>query len=217
MQMNQDPAHAPPDVLPTRILMDEHRVIERVLACLEILADQCERNGKLEHGPALQALDFIRDFADAAHHGKEEARLFPAMEAHGLPAHVGPTAVMRSEHDRGREYVRVMAGAEAEAARGGELGAARFVAAARSFVLLLREHIAKEDQVLFPMADGMIPPDGQRELLEAFRHVHESELPTGSVDRCLRIADELCQRYGVDESTLPAGGAGCLGSCPGQA
>ena len=38
------------------ILSAEHRVIERVLSCLEIMAGNCEREGKLDAGPARRAV-----------------------------------------------------------------------------------------------------------------------------------------------------------------
>lgn len=218
MQMDPHPTLTSSDTLPTRILMDEHRVIERVLACLEILADQGEQAGKIDAEPASDAVEFIRVFADAAHHGKEEARLFPAMEARGLPAHAGPTSVMRSEHEQGRHLVRHMDDALESAARGEAPAVEQFVGAARSFVLLLRDHIAKEDQVLFPMADGLLPPDEQQALLRAFEEADADYVASGTRARCLGIADALCERYGVDESTLPAGGGGdCFGGCPGSA
>ena len=47
----------------TEILMDEHRVIEQVLTCLEKLADRCEAGEKLDSNSALEALEFLRNFA----------------------------------------------------------------------------------------------------------------------------------------------------------
>ena len=59
---------------------------------------------------------FIREFADARHHGKEEDILFRAMVAAGFPADGGPIAVMLMDHEAGREHVRVMAGRAGQAA-----------------------------------------------------------------------------------------------------
>ena len=69
---------------PTDILMDEHRVIEQVLNCLEKIIEQATAAGRLEEEPAREALDFFRTFADRCHHGKEEAHLFPLMQTRGF-------------------------------------------------------------------------------------------------------------------------------------
>jgi hemerythrin-like domain-containing protein len=105
-------------MLPTDILKDEHRVIEQVLTCLERIADDCAAQRILDGYSALQALDFFRTFADGCHHHKEEAHLFPALEAKGFPPKTGPTAVMRAEHTEGRDHIQAMNSAVRDATRG---------------------------------------------------------------------------------------------------
>jgi hemerythrin-like domain-containing protein len=65
-------------------LMDEHRVIEQVLACPTKMAERCKRESRLEAQSAREAVEFFRNFADGCHHGKKEQRLFPMMESRGL-------------------------------------------------------------------------------------------------------------------------------------
>lgn len=90
----------------TDILMDEHRVIERVLTSLETAAAQLEAGRPVRPGFFIQACDFVKGFADGCHHRKEEGVLFPAMIERGLPREVGPIAMMLSEHEQGRAYTR---------------------------------------------------------------------------------------------------------------
>ncbi len=131
---------------PTEILRDEHRVILGALATLERAADRLEAGGAPPAGWWEQMLDWLRAFADRNHHAKEERSLFPAMVKAGVPAEHGPIAVMLEEHVQGRALVLRMAVAE---------GAAR-AAAAREYVGLLRDHIAKEDGFVFPLADSVL-------------------------------------------------------------
>ncbi|MCX7887840.1 MAG: hemerythrin domain-containing protein, partial [Verrucomicrobiae bacterium] len=98
---------------PTEILMAEHRVIEQVLNVLEAMAERAA-NGDLNRQEARDAVAFFRGFADRCHHGKEEAQLFPAMEAKGIPREGGPIGVMLCEHEQGRAAVRGMAEAVLE-------------------------------------------------------------------------------------------------------
>jgi hemerythrin-like domain-containing protein len=182
----------------TEILMSEHRVIERVLLCLDKMADEAFSTRSIDAASARDALAFLRTFADACHHGKEEERLFPAMERCGLPADGGPTAVMRHEHEIGRGHVRSMAEAVAAFERGDAAGADRFAFEARGFVDLLRDHIAKEEQVVFPMADRMLPASVQDELLVGFDHAEKHEMGEGTHEKFLALADRLAARWGVD-------------------
>jgi hemerythrin-like domain-containing protein len=192
-------------MLPTEILKDEHRVIEQVLNCLERIADDCAAERKLDGRSALQALDFFRTFADGCHHHKEEAHLFPVLERKGFPPTSGPTAVMRSEHAEGRRHVQAMAAAVERATLGDSGAVSRFVEHARGYIRLLREHIAKEDNCLFPMADAALSSNERDALLVAFDEVESREAEARDHTRCLEIANRLATRFGVTLETVANG------------
>ena len=57
----------------TDILMDEHRVIIRVLAALESMANRAAHDQSIRPGFFLDAAEFIKIFADGCHHRKKKA------------------------------------------------------------------------------------------------------------------------------------------------
>jgi len=183
---------------PTEILMQEHRVIEQVLDCLEIIAQRSDTEEELDLEPANQAVDFFRNFADRCHHGKEEECLFPLLEKKGFSPEQGPTSVMRLEHEAGREHVRGMAKASAAIAAGDASAKASFVSHAQAFVQLLREHIQKEDQCLFQMADKVLNEQEQLKLLESFARVEHDDMGQGIHEKYLDIAAGLAKRFDVE-------------------
>jgi hemerythrin-like domain-containing protein len=172
---------------PTQILSDEHRVIERVLGAVEKLAKGPV--GALE--PWKQALEFIRGFADQCHHFKEEKVLFPAMEAHGIPSEGGPVGMMLMEHEEGRSYVRAMFAAISLIEAKNEAAKESLLSSAQAYCRLLREHIQKEDDVLFRMADEVIAADEQKKLLADFAQYEAEEMGGGVHEKYLKIAKEL--------------------------
>ncbi|HEX9290217.1 MAG TPA: hemerythrin domain-containing protein, partial [Anaeromyxobacteraceae bacterium] len=97
-------------------LMTEHRLIERACDALAAFADEVRRKSTDDKEELGRFVTFIREFADACHHGKEEDILFAAMVEAGFPRHGGPIAVMLMEHDQGRAHVRVLADLAAQAA-----------------------------------------------------------------------------------------------------
>lgn len=194
---------------PTEILSQEHRVIEQVLLVLDKMAETAFTRRTLDVADARDAVEFLRTFADRCHHGKEEERLFPMMERCGLPRDAGPTAVMRSEHEIGRGHVRRMDAAAADFEKGAADAADRFAFEARGFVELLRDHIAKEDQVLFPLADRMLTEAQQQELLGDFHHVESHDLGPGTHERLAGLAESLCRRYGVTAEAARASAHVC--------
>ena len=146
---------------PTDILREEHRVILRALDALEAAAARLAAGRPLPEGWWPEIIAWLRGFADRTHHAKEESSLFPAMVKAGVPSAGGPIGVMLEEHERGRALVRAMEAGE-PAAR---------AAKAREFVALLREHIDKENGVLFPLADAVLDESAQRALQREFEAV----------------------------------------------
>jgi hemerythrin-like domain-containing protein len=190
---------------PTQILMDEHRVIEQVLNCLEKMIEHATQTGKLEQPPAVDAIEFFRMFADKCHHGKEEAQLFPAMEAKGFQRHGGPTGVMIHEHEIGRNAVRGMAAAVEKN------DVQSFAQNGRAYLEMLRQHIQKEDHCLFSMADQAFTADDQAKLLAAFEKVEHEEMGAGTHEKFLQIANDLADRYGVARAAEGGAHQHCCG------
>ncbi len=175
---------------PTHRLSEEHQSILRALDVMERIAEAYGEDpaGTLEDARAI--LGFVRGFADDLHHGKEEAMLFPAMEEAGHSRHAGPIGVMLMEHDEGRALIREMQGQLDDP----EGGADTFEAAALSFAELLRNHILKEDEILFPMAEQTLPEAVRARLVERFGH-HDEVLHGAAYRGHLATLAELALRY----------------------
>jgi hemerythrin-like domain-containing protein len=172
----------------TDMLSDEHRIIERMLAVLQKLISE-----PVEHSldSWRKALDFFSHFADQCHHFKEEQVLFPAMEQHGVPSEGGPIGMMLTEHEEGRGYVRAMMAALTLAEARNEAAKDTLLKNAGAYLRLLREHIQKEDEILFRIADDVIPPDEQKQLLRSFEEHEAKEIGQGVHEKYLKIAEEL--------------------------
>ncbi len=176
---------------PTQILMAEHRIIERVLAAVQSALQRSTSSEPLGPEFFLDATEFIQGYADNYHHQKEEGVLFVEMEAQGFPREGGPIAVMLAEHEEARAYTRAMRSA-AERWKGGDAAAKSAVAQnARSYVALLGDHINKEDNILYPMADQLLPPADQERMAETFREMERTATEDGSLPRFLALADTL--------------------------
>ena len=177
----------------TDVLKDEHVVIKQVLRCLRKIAEQCRSQGQLDAQAARDAIDFFRNYADRWHHAKEEAELFPVMEAKGFSRDDGPTGVMIQEHETGRKRIRGME-AEIDGASAGDDDAVRqFCYHARVYIEMLRQHIEKEDHSLFPMADKAFDEEDQQRLMDACAKI-EAEAPE-TEKKYRALADSLAERY----------------------
>lgn len=188
---------------PTRCLRDEHQVILKVLDCFDVALRRASLEQRLEPGTIGRFVEFFRGFADRCHHCKEEDRLFPCLEACGMPREQGPIAVMLHEHQLGRDHVRAIAESCPAAEAGNPSAFLAVLEHGRAFLELLRHHIMKEDHVLFEMADQMITGPRIVELTNSYSQAESQTAAVGggyrdTFTRCRALADELCAQYEVD-------------------
>ena len=99
--------------------------------------------------------------------------------------------MMLMEHEEGRSHVRSMLAALTLAETRNEAAKDTLLNRARSYVRLLREHIQKEDDILFKIADDVISPDEQKQLLRSFEEHEAKEIGEGVHEKYLKIAEEL--------------------------
>ena len=152
------------------ILRNEHTVILQTLDLLERHASTVKAGGPLNAEFAGWILQFLREFADDAHHAKEEGVLFRMLEARGLPRGSGMLAVMLAEHESSRAMARDMLQAL------GRKNAPAFAAAGLRLADLLRRHMLGENETLFRIVETMLTPVEDSAVLEAFgRVVHERD------------------------------------------
>lgn len=176
----------------TGVLRAEHRVILEVASVLEHALDA-------GGGEAFDAMDecvvFFRLFTDACHHGKEEDLLFPALQDAGMPGDSGPIAVMLEEHRIGREFVRRLSEALPAAREGGTAAGAAVSEAGRGYIELIRAHIAKEDGILFNMADGIVTGPACKDLCSAYDEVCARRFEGKTLADLESLAESLRGRY----------------------
>jgi hemerythrin-like domain-containing protein len=127
----------------------------------------------------LQAADFIKNFADGCHNVKEEVILFSIMVAAGVPVEGGVIGVMRAEHEQGRQFTRAMQIAAEHWLKGNAVVIPSVVSNALGYVRLLRQHIDKENTMLFPLADQLIPYNKQIAMGDEFERIQREETLTG--------------------------------------
>jgi len=175
----------------TDILMSEHRVIEQVIHALETAANRLDEGQEFRTEFFLDAADFIQNFADGCHHNKEEGVLFKTMVEHGVSAESGPIGVMLHEHELGRSFTRAMRAAAQKLAEGDLTAKQGVVDNARGYATLLRQHIMKEDRILYPMAERFIPLDQQDMVVERFEQVENEDAGEDVHEKYLALAEKL--------------------------
>src|ERR1041384_4180058 len=137
------------EVTATEDLMREHGVLRRALLVYTAAATKLHSNPSSIPPDALQkTAKLFRAFGEEYHEKKlEEAFIFPAVKQAGGEAATYPD-ILVTQHNRGREIteyiIRVTQGAKLDA------NADDLAKALDAFVLMYRNHAAREDTIIFP-------------------------------------------------------------------
>ncbi len=174
----------------TKILSKEHEVILKVADALEKECDALEDNKGKEIDKEFfkKAIYFIQHYADDFHHAKEEKILFKEMLKDSVQEnlHCNPIDQMLYEHDLGRDFVK---GLKEGLEKGDKK---KVIENARNYAQLIREHIFKEDNILYPMAEGVLDQKVEKSMLKEFEKADKSK--KSEEKKCLSIAKELEKR-----------------------
>lgn len=151
---------------PTKILSDEHK---NILKFIDILDEKCDNaeEGKVDGEFFKKAIEFIRNYADKFHHAKEENILFKELCKDEVEMHCNPIDQMLYEHEQGRGFVKGME----EALKKNDKE--KIIENTRGYIQLLRDHIFKEDNILYPMADQALSEKTQKLILKKFEEAEK--------------------------------------------
>ncbi len=177
------------------VLIREHRVIEEVLSSLEAFIEKLGEFPERERDCLREYARFFHEYVDKCHHGKEEDYLFVKMNAYGFSKKTGPVSAMLSEQGEGREHLNALA----EVGQGeGLLGVTEreiVKGHALAYVMRIRLHMQREEDILFPMATHALPRFILEELSGDFRLFEEKSLPHGFHEKLQSISKSLLAAY----------------------
>lgn len=153
------------------ILMEEHRVIEGVVASLLTFTNTLE-TGKAQPREVLgRYVEFFRGFADGCHHCKEEDLLFAKMIEFDFSKESGPLAVMTEDHKQARAFVGILADVSGAVGPLSQEEVEKVRDTAAAYAEHLLGHIQKEDNILYPMAQQALP---EAEVLDTMQASYSS-------------------------------------------
>lgn len=137
------------------LMVEEHKNIKRMLAVIRKYCYKILKNEKVRYEDFFVLIDFVRNYADKHHHGKEETLLFDRMVNE-----MGPAAEklvrhgMLVEHDLGRLHMQELEDAVKKVLSGDDEARLDVIANAVSYTHLLHRHIDKEDGVVYKFAEN---------------------------------------------------------------
>lgn len=172
-------------------LINDHTLIERALVLLE---KQAEKGDKIYPELAITLIDFLIEYGDNCHNKKEEEVYFPLLLKKGVPPQ-GPIAVMLEEHKGERKYLSRLKELILNKKETGSLNE-EFFTLLNEYSSLTKNHIWKENDILYPMGRRFINNNDALYLISKFDEISFNIYKTGGYERNLRLISSLEKQSG---------------------
>lgn len=140
------------------ILREEHENIRKFTDKFELMAIDLMEKNNISFEAYAEAIEFIRTYADKTHHQKEEKILFKAMlETKDEMANNLINHGMIVEHNLARLYVWELESALKQYKQEQNIKTKlAIIANTMSYVYLLRRHIDKENNAVYPYGQRLL-------------------------------------------------------------
>ena len=153
---------------PLDVLRDEHRLILRFLDQVEAAVDSLVADQRPPPEFFEKALAFAESFANVFHHIKEEEIMFARFAAKKNGAIGSQVDLLLHQHDRARGYLEAVRNALSGYSVGESIPTSSVLENMAAYVVLLRNHIHREDCFLYPLVEESLSPEEEQQLHEAF-------------------------------------------------
>lgn len=179
-----------------RIMVKEHENIRRMLKVIREICYRVMTKGDYEISDFPRVIDFVRNYADKHHHGKEEDILFETMskEIEKL-AKSGAITGMYIEHDWGRLYMANLEKGLEGFENGNDSSRLDIIANAIAYADLLDRHIEKENTALYKFAENMLSGESKISIDEECKKIEDLATEKGLQEKYIAMVEELESKY----------------------
>jgi hemerythrin-like domain-containing protein len=186
------------EVAATEDLMREHGVLRRaLLVYTESIPKLSDHSSSLLPEMLQRTAKLFRTFGEDYHEKKlEEAHIFPALRKAVRVS--GLTDILIEQHQRGRkitDYILAMThGPKLETKTAGPLAKAL-----ESFVLMYRNHAAREDTLVFPAWKKALTAKEYDEMGDKFEEIEHRQFGEDGFDKAVREISDIEKALGFSD------------------
>ncbi|MFA9398957.1 MAG: hemerythrin domain-containing protein [Clostridiaceae bacterium] len=179
-----------------KLMIEEHMYIKRMLIVVRKVCFNVLNGDEIDYDDFEKIISFVKKYADAHHHGKEEVMLFNRMvDEIGGAAEKLVKFGMLVEHDLGRFYIRELGEALDKVKSGNEEAKIDVIANAVSYANLLKRHIDKEDAVVYPFAKRELNQDTFNKIDEECEKFEMKKSEKEVKEQYIKILQDLEIKY----------------------
>jgi hemerythrin-like domain-containing protein len=179
---------------PTENLKNEHKEINELLKIMSKIAGSIKSNKVFYTSDVEDIIEYMEIFIEKSHHGKEEI-YYTKLELYGVLKDTELLNEMLHEHTRSRNYLKDICTCVVNCKIGYTFSGDMLAESLTNYVLLIENHMLKEEDIIFPLADIKLSDENQHEISIEFDKIEESIVKHGFQDHYHTLLKNLQTKY----------------------
>jgi hemerythrin-like domain-containing protein len=181
-----------------QILLEEHRNIDKLLLVLEHELEVFDRSEEPDYEILQAVIQYFQDYPESCHHPKEDM-VFEKLKVRD-PAAANRIGDVEAEHQVETKRLRRLVDAVEEILAGREFLRQTFHDVVRDFIEHQRQHMDKEERLLFPAAIQGLRPDDWAEI-DARLNDRKDPLFNGAIETKFQALQRTILRWQWETET----------------
>lgn len=178
---------------PTEDLMYEHKAIKLILNVMSNISNSIKDKKVFYINDVEKIVDFLSVYVDKCHRNKEETVFYPALSLSKSP--IENIGLIINEHSIGKGYLAEITCCVENCKIGSTFSGERIADCMANYVQLSEDHIQKEENDYFPLANKALSGEAQKEISKQFKLINDEFIGLDIHTRYDELLKSLENRY----------------------
>jgi len=179
---------------PTENLINEHLVIDELLGIMSKIADRIKSKKVFYTDDIEEIIDFLKNYIEKSHHEKEDV-FYPALSLAEIPIDKEVISLMSYEHVLTRNYLADINSCIVKCKIGHAFSSEMLAESLKNYVVLEKNHIQKEVNIIYPIVNNNLSREKQLEILNQFEQIEEMIEAHSFREHYSRLLKDLKSKY----------------------
>lgn len=180
---------------PTENLTKEHKKINELLDIMSKIALKIKSNDVFYPNDVEEIVDYLIIIIDNNHHGKEDGVFYPELISSGIPKETAPLSIINYEHTTAKRYLKDISSCVVNCKIGNDFSGELLADSLTNYVTVTKNHIQREEEIVFPIANEVLSVEKQNEILQRFDEIEQRNISNSFNDHFNKLLNKLKIKY----------------------
>jgi len=180
---------------PTENLIKEHKEINELLEIMSKIAAKIKSKDVFYPTDVEEIIDYLIIIIDKSHQGKEDEVFYPELISTGISKETEPLSIINYEHVLAKRYLKEISSCVVNCKIGNDFSGDLLADSLTNYVIVIQNHIKREEEIVFPIANEVFSTEKQNEILQRFEVIDQKNITHSFLERFNKLLNKLKSKY----------------------